>query len=515
MVDGSAIVGTGCAGFVAKERLRQLHIVPLSISYEYDPCDYLKAAEFQLKRDIEGWKKSKQDDVLSMQTGIMGFKGAIHYHCAPAIDDYLEQIPADTPKGDIFKVVASHIDKCIHSNYRLYPNNLAALDILEGTSHGGYSESEKATFEQYIAKQLSKTVDMLNKLGITPDKPNNKITVMGNPSLGEVKTMIIGVRNISNAPKSGEVWVNEMRLKEFNNKGGWAAAGTLNMQLSDFATVNLAGKIMTDGFGGLEEGVAQRSTDDYKTYSLTANFELGKFFPDKAKVTIPLYYSITKEETSPRYNPLDTDMELDDALEAMGSKHERDSLKSIAVTRSTTTNFSLSNVRVGIKTKRHPMPYDPANFSFSYSHSHRFTSGETTVWETDDQWRGAFNYTYSPVYKTYEPFKKLKGKSKWNNFPKALGLNYLPQNISFNTEIMRNYYELQERDLSNAIDSKLPLTFSEQFLWNREFSIRWDLTKNLHMNFQSATHAIAEEVHHAIETSFPMVKHCMVHVNPD
>ena len=169
----------------AKERLRQLHIVPLSISYEYDPCDYLKAAEFQLKRDIEGWKKSKQDDVLSMQTGIMGFKGAIHYHCAPAIDDYLEQIPADTPKGDILKVVASHIDKCIHSNYRLYPNNLAALDILEGTSHGGYSESEKATFEQYIAKQLSKTVDMLNKLGITPDKPflrERMLTMYANPA---------------------------------------------------------------------------------------------------------------------------------------------------------------------------------------------------------------------------------------------------------------------------------------------------------------------------------------------
>ena len=169
----------------ATERLRQLHIVPLSISYEYDPCDYLKAAEFQLKRDIEGWKKSKQDDVLSMQTGIMGFKGAIHYHCAPAIDDYLEQIPADTPKGHIVKVVASHIDKCIHSNYRLYPNNLAALDILEGTSHGGYSESEKANFEQYIAKQLSKTVDMLNKLGITPDKPflrERMLTMYANPA---------------------------------------------------------------------------------------------------------------------------------------------------------------------------------------------------------------------------------------------------------------------------------------------------------------------------------------------
>ncbi len=325
------------------------------------------------------------------------------------------------------------------------------------------------------------------------DKPNNKVSVMGNPSLGEVKTMMIGVRNISSSEKSGEVWVNELRLLEFNNKGGWAASGALNMQLSDFGTVNLTGKIVTEGFGGIEEGLAQRSTDDYKTYSLTANLELGKFFPDKAKVTAPLYYSVTKEETRPKYNPLDTDMRLDDALDAALDKRERDSIESIAVTKTTNTNFSLSNVRVGIKTKRHPMPYDPANFSFSYSHSHRYTSGETTVYEKEDQWRGSMNYSYTPVYKTYEPFKNLKGKSKWINFPKAVGINYLPQNISFNSEMIRNYYELQERDLEGAGGSQLPLTFSEQFLWNREFSLRWDLTKNLHMNFQSATHAEIEE----------------------
>ena len=326
-----------------------------------------------------------------------------------------------------------------------------------------------------------------------PDKPNNKITVMGNPTIGEVKTMVIGVRNISGAPKSGEVWVNELRLLEFNNKGGWAASGALNMQLSDLGTVNMTGKIVTEGFGGLEEGLSQRSTDDYKTYSLTANIELGKFFPDKAKVTAPLYYSVTKEETRPKYNPLDTDMNLDDALDATASSQERDSIESIAVTKKTSTNFSLSNVRVGIKTKRHPMPYDPANLSLSYSHSHSHSSGETTVFENEDQWRGALNYTYSPVYKTFEPFKKLKGKSKWLNFPKAFGLNYLPQSISFNSEILRNYYELQERDMDNLEGAQLPLTFSEQFLWNRDFSIRWDLTKNLHMNFQSATHAEIEE----------------------
>ena len=326
------------------------------------------------------------------------------------------------------------------------------------------------------------------------EKPNNKVSVMGNPSLGEIKTMMIGVRNLSGSTKSGEVWVNELRLLEFNNKGGWAASGALNMQLSDFGMVNLTGKMMTEGFGGLEDGLASRSTDDYKTYSLTANLELGKFFPDKAKVSIPFYYSVTKEETRPKYNPLDTDMNLDDALESAANSHERDSIESIAVTKKTSTNLSFSNINVGIHTKRHPMPYDPGNFSFSYSHSHNYTTGETTIYEKEDQWRGSLNYSYTPVYKTYEPFKKLKGKSKWLKLPKEFGINYLPQNISFNSEMIRNYYELQERDLDfSGVDSKLPLTFNEQFLWNREFSLRWDFTKNLHANFQSATHAEIEE----------------------
>jgi len=326
-----------------------------------------------------------------------------------------------------------------------------------------------------------------------PERPNNKISMMGNPTLGDVKVMMIGVRNISSEVKSGEVWVNELRLMDSNNEGGWAASGTMNVQLSDFGTVNLTGRYVSDGFGGLEDGVMQRSTDTQKEYSVTTSLELGKFFPDKAKVSVPLYYSLTKEETRPRYNPLDSDMRLDEALDAAADQHERDSIESIAVTKTTNSNFSLSNMRWGLKTKKRPMPYDPANFSFSYSHSHRSTSGATTVYENEDQWRGALNYSYSPVYKTWEPFKKLKGKSKWLNFPKALGLNYLPQSIALNTEMTRNYYELQERDLENLENQQLPLTFNEQFLWNRDFSLRWDFTKNLHFNFQSATHAEIEE----------------------
>ena len=331
------------------------------------------------------------------------------------------------------------------------------------------------------------------------EHPQNKITIVGNPSLGEVKTMMLGVRNNSADIKSGEVWINELRLKEHNNSGGWAANANLNVQLSDLGSVNATGRYISEGFGGLEDGVASRTTDNYGTYSVTTSLEMGKFFPDKAKVSIPLYYSVTKEKTTPKYNPLDTDMELKDALDAAGSKHERDSIENIAATKITQTNFSISNARVGIATKRHPMPYDPANFSFTYSHQHQYTTGETTMYECKDNWRGALDYSWSPVYKVWEPFKGLKNKSKWLDILKRFGLNWLPQNIAFNTEMTRDYYELQERDMETlmsgaaGVDSKLPLTFSEQFLWNREFSINWDLTKNLHMNFQSATHAQIEE----------------------
>ena len=321
------------------------------------------------------------------------------------------------------------------------------------------------------------------------EHPNNKLTIVGNPSLGEVKTMMIGVRNNSGDVKSGEVWVNELRLKEHNNKGGWAANANLNVQLSDFGSVNATGRYVSEGFGGLEDGVASRSTDNYGTYSVTTSLEMGKFFPDKAKVSIPLYYSVTKEKTSPKYNPMDTDMELKDALDAAGSKAERDSIENIAVTKVTQTNFSVSNARVGIATKRHPMPYDPANFSFTYSHAHQHTTGETTVREQRDNWRGALDYSWTPVYKSWEPFKKIKNKSKWLDILKRFGLNWLPQNLAFNTEMTHETYELQERDMESLTKSQLPITFSDQFLWNREFALRWDLTKNLHMNFQSATHA--------------------------
>ena len=142
----------------AIERIKALHIVPLAISYEFDPCDFLKAREYQLKRDVEGWKKGPMDDVVSMQTGIMGYKGRIHYQAAPCIDAWLDTLDADMPKAEFFCAVAAHIDREIFKGYRLYPNNFVALDELEGTTaHADrYTPADKAQFDAYIAQQLGR-----------------------------------------------------------------------------------------------------------------------------------------------------------------------------------------------------------------------------------------------------------------------------------------------------------------------------------------------------------------------
>ena len=146
------------------ERLKQLHLVPLSISYEYDPCDFLKAKEFQQKRDHAEWKKGPTDDLVSMQTGIFGYKGHVHYHAAPCLDEYLDSLDPDMPKQDIYNKVAAYIDQQIHRNYRLYPGNYVALDMLEETEAytGQYTAEDKAKFEKYIQGQLAK-IDLPNK----------------------------------------------------------------------------------------------------------------------------------------------------------------------------------------------------------------------------------------------------------------------------------------------------------------------------------------------------------------
>ena len=324
--------------------------------------------------------------------------------------------------------------------------------------------------------------------------PSNRLSIMGNPTLGEVKTIMVGVRNNGRTVKSVEVWVNELRLQEFSNEGGWAAQGNLNMQLSDLGSVNVTAHVETAGFGGIEQSVQDRSDEDASQYAVTTNFELGRLLPEAAKVSLPVYYSWNKETIKPKYNPFDTDMLLQDALDALATEQERDSLTSLTTRTEISKNLSFSGIKVNIGSKKHPMPYDPSNFTFNYSHSTQTTEGETTVYEHEKTWKGGMNYSWSPSWKAWEPFKQMKSKSKWMALVKEQNLSFVPQSITFQTDLNRSYYELQERDMDNLNDpSALPVNFSQSFLWNRSFNLRWDIFKALHFSFQSGTRAEVQE----------------------
>lgn len=136
-------------------RLKELCIVPLSISYEYDPCDYLKAKEFQLKRDNPSYKKSRQDDLNNMKVGIFGKKGHIHYEAMPCINSWLDEV-AELPKAEIFTEIAHRIDQQIHAGYHLYPGNFVAADLLDGTTEHAkeYTNEEKKAFETYLQSRI-------------------------------------------------------------------------------------------------------------------------------------------------------------------------------------------------------------------------------------------------------------------------------------------------------------------------------------------------------------------------
>lgn len=170
-----------------KERLKDMHLVPLSISYEYDPCDYLKAKEFQQKRDNSHFKKGPQDDLISMQQGIFGRKGRVHYHCGTCLDEWIDQLDDKLPKTDFFATVAHQIDQSIYANYRIYPGNYVAADWLEnGTRFASkYTADERAVFETYLKGQLAK-IELPNK-----DEDflrTQLLTMYANPLYNQLKT---------------------------------------------------------------------------------------------------------------------------------------------------------------------------------------------------------------------------------------------------------------------------------------------------------------------------------------
>ncbi len=325
-----------------------------------------------------------------------------------------------------------------------------------------------------------------------PNNEKNTISVLGNPSLSDVRVIMIGVRNHAATVKDGEVWVNELKVTDFNEDGGWAGKANMTLNMSDIATVNVGAHIETAGFGSVDQSLNNRRLDDYEQYNFAIQADLGRFVPAGAKLKAPVYYSISKEKTSPKYNPLDQDVELNDALDNCATKAERDSIENYAIDRTTIQNFSVSGLKFDVKSKN-PMPWDPANFTLNFSFSKQTKHDPTTEYEYTNDYRGSFQYSYTPYIKGFKPFSKLiKSKNKNLKFLKDWELQWLPTNISFNTNMSRYYYEQQTRSETDQM-FQLPVSVSKNFLWDRQFALSWNITKSLSTTFNSNTSARIEE----------------------
>jgi len=324
------------------------------------------------------------------------------------------------------------------------------------------------------------------------DKPMNKITVLGNPTLEEVESIMIGVRNNSQHKASGEIWVNELRLSQFNEKGGVAAKANASLAISDIAQLNVAGHLETAGYGSIESNVLDRNVDNFYQIAVSAALEAGRLFPEKAKIQLPLYVSYSKEVTSPEYDPLDTDVKLKESLSTYETKAERDSVKKLVNTVHESTSFSVSNFKVDIHSKKKDMFYDPANFSISaaYNKQSEHSPELETNYTTDH--KGSFQYAYSFNPKPWEPFSKVEKVQKVKAL-KELNFYYLPQSWAFNTNMHRTFSHMKMRDLAGDAASNMDLTYSKDFTWDRNVDIKYDLTKNMKFSFQSSYNAIIDE----------------------
>lgn len=316
----------------------------------------------------------------------------------------------------------------------------------------------------------------------------NIIRVKGNPSIGEVELIHIGILNpagTNSVAKSVEVWVNELRMSDIEQKGGWASTGRVNLQLADLGNVSLSGRTESVGWGSISETASERNLESKYQYELASNIELGKLLPAKLGAHIPVYYNYSNAIENPEYNPLSTDITMEDALAALDTPEEKAYLKSISQDVATRESFTLNNITIEPERKkdRKPLPTDIENFSASYSYTKEDAHNIDVVQELETVQKASLDYNYSITSKSIEPFKKIKFlDNDFLRIIKDFNFSPLPELISYSTDMVKEYSQEQARD-NSGLDIDLPVTVSKDFLWNRNFDFRWNLTRNLKFDF--------------------------------
>lgn len=342
----------------------------------------------------------------------------------------------------------------------------------------------------------------------------HKYTVLGSPNLGKVKVILVGVRNPKKEslddgndmlPKSCVVWLNELRLTDFKNRGGFAATALARSNLADLGNLSLYGSYRTAGFGNLEEKPTSLELVNTMQTQATLDLELGKFLPEEWGLHIPFYLDWTKQIGNPEYNPMDPDVRLKDDLKTYPTIAARDSIRAMAQERKTTTNLTLTNIRKDRTGKGalNPHFYDIENFALSYAYSRERSSDDEISYYNKDQHRGSLTYSFTPQDPgLFSPFEKSNSKfinNKNAKFIKDFNVYYKPKNISFNTEIYRDYEETLLRNKGTALVIMKP-TYFKQFTWKRDYGLQWDIARSIHLQYNASANTRIDEPIGRIDT---------------
>lgn len=370
------------------------------------------------------------------------------------------------------------------------------LRLLQTLKQKRNAEARSAGREIDYAEIYEMTVgDMEEDIGANRQK--HIVKVKGKPSLADIKTMMIGIRNPKDpygtkGARSAEVWVNELRLSDFDNKGGWAGNVRMTAKLADIATITFAGSRMTPGFGSIEQHANEIKREDYSSIDFSTNVEIGKFFPEKWRVRIPMYYAYSRQTTLPEYDPLDTDIPLDIALKNAENKHIRDSIERNAEDYMMRKSLNFTNIGIESKDGKSHL-FDISNLNLTFSYNKAFARNVNTERDLEKNYRGLVSYIYNGMPPIVEPFKNSKALgSPYLKLLKDFNFYYMPSMVSITSDITRNYREIKLKNLDNP-NLLIKPTVDKDFMWMRDYAFKFNLTRNLTVDFRATTQARIDE----------------------
>ncbi len=316
-------------------------------------------------------------------------------------------------------------------------------------------------------------------------------SVMGSPNLAEITGILIGVENTKASSACGEIWANELRLSSLDEQGGGAALVRVDMTLADLGTISLSGNAHTKNWGTLEQRVNDRARDNFYQFDAAANLQLGKLLPKKWGIDIPFYGGYTQTVSTPEYDPYDKDIKLKDKLQTSKNK---DSVRNDAIDFTSTKTLNFTNVRKNKTGKGKPKIYDISNVDVSYSYIQTISHNPLIESNEVTRHRGGLGYNFSPQPKYIEPFKKLfkKTKTHWFDLIKDANINFIPSQLSFRADIQRQFGAVRPRSVG-ASKYTIPETYDKYFTFQRDYIMRWSLTRSINFDFTAANNARIDE----------------------